>query len=109
MKLRGLARYFSNFHLLYLKTNRSARAYAPHLSGSDGDTLAALGQSLALIEFDPQGNILTANAKFCEAIGYELSEIEGRHHRMFVEPAHARSAEDQEFWAKLARAGATRS
>ena len=80
-----------------------------NLSGSDGNTLAALGQSLALIEFDSQGNILTANAKFCGAMGYELSEIKGRHCRMFVEPAHARSAEYQEFWAKLARAGATRS
>ncbi|MCR5873820.1 PAS domain-containing methyl-accepting chemotaxis protein [Phenylobacterium sp. J426] len=64
--------------------------------------LGALNRSLAIIEFDPTGKILAANANFCAAIGYEASEIIGRHHSMFVEPEYAQSAEYKAFWKKLA-------
>ncbi|MGO7422006.1 PAS domain S-box protein, partial [Rhizobium ruizarguesonis] len=53
--------------------------------------LAALSKSQAMIEFDLSGNILTANESFCRALGYELTEIVGKHHSMFVEPAYASS------------------
>ena len=65
--------------------------------------LAALDRSLAIIEFTADGTILKANATFCNALGYERSEIEGRHHSMFVEPAYAASDEYRAFWAKLGR------
>ncbi|OWO91509.1 chemotaxis protein, partial [Rhizobium esperanzae] len=72
--------------------------------GSDAKAvLAAMSRSQAIIEFDLTGKILTANANFCAALGYELSEIVGQHHRMFVEPAEVSSAEYREFWAKLGR------
>ena len=64
---------------------------------------AALGRSLAIIEFDPSGKILTANENFCTALGYTLAEIQGRHHSMFVEPQFVASAEYKAFWAKLGR------
>ncbi|USQ95633.1 methyl-accepting chemotaxis protein [Caulobacter sp. RL271] len=67
------------------------------------ETLAALDRSLATIEFDPSGKILVANANFCSAMGYSLKEIVGQHHRMFVEPAYAASAEYEAFWRKLGR------
>ncbi|NLS00677.1 PAS domain S-box protein [Rhizobium sp. P38BS-XIX] len=65
--------------------------------------LDALSRSQAIIEFDLEGNILTANDNFCKALGYQRSEIIGRHHRMFVLPEEAGSAEYKAFWAKLAR------
>ena len=65
--------------------------------------LDALGRSLAIIEFDPTGVILNANENFCKTMGYDLAEIKGRHHSMFVEPDYARSPEYKEFWAKLGR------
>jgi methyl-accepting chemotaxis protein len=65
--------------------------------------LDALGRALAIIEFDPCGKTLFANENFCQALGYDLSEIKGRHHSMFVEPNYARSPEYQAFWAKLGR------
>ncbi len=74
--------------------------------GSKSDAaavLSALGRSLAMIEFDPTGKILFANENFCSAMGYELSEIKGQHHSMFVEPDYARSAEYKSFWTKLGR------
>ncbi len=66
-------------------------------------TLVALRRSLAIIEFSPVGQILSANQNFCKAMGYEPSEIKGQHHRMFVEPAYAASPEYAEFWARLGR------
>ena len=65
--------------------------------------LSALGRSLAIIEFDPTGRILTANGNFCQALGYDLAEIKGQHHSMFVEPSFAQSDEYRAFWAKLGR------
>jgi methyl-accepting chemotaxis protein len=69
----------------------------------DKNIMAALSKSQAVIEFDLTGKILRANENFCNAVGYELSEIQGKHHSMFVEPAYASSPEYKEFWAKLAR------
>ncbi|MBP2233961.1 methyl-accepting chemotaxis protein [Sinorhizobium kostiense] len=72
--------------------------------GSDAKAvLAAIGKSQAIIEFDLTGKVLTANANFCRALGYEASEIIGQHHRMFVDPAEASSPEYREFWARLNR------
>lgn len=64
--------------------------------------LAAMSKSQAIIEFDLTGKILFANPNFCAALGYELSEIVGQHHRMFVDPAEASSAEYRQFWTDLA-------
>jgi methyl-accepting chemotaxis protein len=65
--------------------------------------LAALNKSQAIIEFDLTGKILKANENFCNAVGYQLSEIQGQHHSMFVDPTYAASAEYRDFWAKLGR------
>ncbi len=66
-------------------------------------TLEAMSRSLAVIEFDPKGKILSANENFCRAMGYSAAEIVGQHHSMFVEPEYARSNDYTAFWAKLAR------
>ncbi|KQY34498.1 PAS domain-containing methyl-accepting chemotaxis protein [Rhizobium sp. Root483D2] len=65
--------------------------------------LSAMQRSQAIIEFDLQGKILTANENFCKTLGYSLSEIIGQHHRIFVDPADAVSAEYSQFWQRLAR------
>ncbi|KAA3506421.1 PAS domain S-box protein [Agrobacterium vitis] len=72
--------------------NRGANAVA---------ILSALSKSQAMIEFDLSGKILTANENFCRALGYELSEIVGKQHSMFVEQGYARSSDYKAFWAKL--------
>lgn len=53
------------------------------------------------------GQIITANANVLDALGYELSEVIGRHHRLFVDPAESQSAAYGEFWAKLRRGART--
>ncbi|WP_425492015.1 methyl-accepting chemotaxis protein [Lysobacter niastensis] len=65
--------------------------------------IAALNRVQAVIEFDLAGNILHANENFLAAMGYHLDEIQGRHHRMFADPAYADSPAYREFWAKLGR------
>jgi methyl-accepting chemotaxis protein len=65
--------------------------------------LAAIHKAQAVIEFELDGTIITANDNFLSTLGYSLSEVKGRHHRMFVEPAYAQSAEYKLFWEKLAR------
>ncbi|HVY06542.1 MAG TPA: methyl-accepting chemotaxis protein [Burkholderiales bacterium] len=63
--------------------------------------LATIYQTQAVIEFNLDGTILTANDKFLDAMGYRLDEIQGRHHRMFVEPSYGDSPEYALFWKKL--------
>ena len=65
--------------------------------------IAAIGKSQAVIEFNMDGTIITANSNFLNALGYSLGEIQGRHHSMFVDPADRDSAEYREFWASLNR------
>lgn len=65
--------------------------------------LAAIGKSQAVIEFNLDGSILTANENFCACVGYSRDEIVGKHHRLFCEPSLAMSQEYSDFWAKLNR------
>lgn len=60
----------------------------------------ALDRSLAVIEFDPHGNILTANQNFLDTIGYRLDDIVGQHHRMFCQDSFYQKNPD--FWSRLA-------
>ncbi|MHC2087824.1 methyl-accepting chemotaxis protein [Methylobacterium sp. CM6244] len=64
--------------------------------------IAALDRSQAVIEFDTDGTVLTANRNFLAAIGYGLSEIQGEHHSLFVEPAFRDSQDYKAFWSALA-------
>jgi len=66
-------------------------------------TAAAISRSQAVIEFNLDGSVITANENFLKALGYSLSEIKGKHHSMFVEPATRDSAAYREFWAALNR------
>ncbi|MFB9793964.1 methyl-accepting chemotaxis protein [Shinella granuli] len=68
-----------------------------------GHIVEALSRSQAVIQFDLAGNILTANENFCRALGYELREIVGKHHRIFCEAAYTASEEYRQFWARLGR------
>ena len=72
-------------------------------SGEQKAKLDALDRSQAVIEFKPDGTILTANANFLSAVGYSLDEIQGKHHSMFADPEHAASAEYRQFWEALNR------
>ena len=65
--------------------------------------LEALDKSQAVIEFDLDGIILTANENFLNVMEYSLEEIAGQHHRLFVPEEFAQSNEYREFWDALRR------
>jgi methyl-accepting chemotaxis protein len=64
--------------------------------------LAAIQRVMAVVEFALDGTVLTANENFLEMLGYRLDEVQGKHHRMFVDQGFAASAEYHRFWAELA-------
>ena len=64
---------------------------------------AAISESQAVIEFNMDGTIVTANENFLRTMGYSLAEIQGKHHSMFVEPAMSDSSAYREFWDSLNR------
>ncbi|NVK54792.1 MAG: PAS domain-containing methyl-accepting chemotaxis protein [Alteromonadaceae bacterium] len=65
----------------------------------------ALDKSMAVIEFKPDGTILTANQNFLESVGYRLEQIKGQHHRMFCTEEFL--SENPNFWASLAQGNHT--
>jgi methyl-accepting chemotaxis protein len=85
-----------------------------NLDSSENDTLkqelnealgkiSAIDKVQAVIEFDLDGTIITANDNFLNTLGYTLEEIQGKHHSMFADPTYAVSPEYKEFWEKLNR------
>jgi methyl-accepting chemotaxis protein len=67
-------------------------------------TFAALSRSMAIIEFDLDGTVLSANDNFLQVVGYSLAEVMGKHHSIFCTQGYENTGDYQVFWAKL-RAG----
>jgi len=65
--------------------------------------LQAVSKAQAVIEFQLDGTIITANENFLKTMGYSLEEIRGKHHAIFVDPVQRDSAEYRVFWEKLGR------
>jgi methyl-accepting chemotaxis protein len=63
--------------------------------------VAAMERSQAIIEFKLDGTVISANPNFLATLGYTLAEIEGRHHRMFCEPAYVETQAYRDFWRAL--------
>ena len=89
-------------------TSRQARPTVEHTNLQElvddyAGQIDAINRVQAVIEFSLDGTIITANEIFLTAVGYSLNEIQGRHHRMFLEPEYAMSNEYREFWARLNR------
>lgn len=63
--------------------------------------IAAIHKAQAVIEFAMDGTVVTANENFLNVMGYQLSDIVGKHHRIFVDPGYARSADYVRFWERL--------
>jgi methyl-accepting chemotaxis protein len=73
------------------------------LSADYSGQISAIGKSQAVIEFQMDGTIITANDNFLRPMGYMLDEVKGKHHGIFVTDAYRQSPDYREFWAKLNR------
>ena len=65
--------------------------------------IEAIHKSQAVIEFELDGTIRTANQNFLDALGYSLDEVRGKHHSMFIEPGEREGSGYKDFWARLRR------
>jgi methyl-accepting chemotaxis protein len=74
-----------------------------HIEHENQSLLNAIGRSMAVIEFTPEGKVISANDNFLKTMGYALNEVVGQHHSMFCHRAEAESAEYRAFWASLNR------
>jgi methyl-accepting chemotaxis protein len=79
-----------------------ARLHQAELQRADArGVISAINVSYAYIEFNLDGSIVTANDNFLNALGYRLDEIQGKHHRIFCDPALASSPAYAQFWRDL--------
>ena len=74
-----------------------------HREHENQSLIDAIGRSMAVIEFTPQGQILNANQNFLKTVQYSLGEIVGQHHSMFCDRAEVDSPSYKAFWASLNR------
>ncbi|MCK5880998.1 MAG: PAS domain-containing protein, partial [Sinobacterium sp.] len=74
--------------------------------GHEADDVVSMFDSLnkvqGIIQFELDGTIITANSNFVGLTGYDLEEIKGQHHSMFVDEATKSSQEYKQFWERLA-------
>ncbi|OCX64483.1 hypothetical protein BFP70_10560 [Thioclava sp. SK-1] len=61
----------------------------------------AVDQSMAVIKFQPDSTIVTANKNFCDLMGYSEAEIVGQKHRIFMMDQDLNGDSYQAFWEKL--------
>lgn len=84
--------------------NEMPEMLRPSRPAADFDASAratALDKAQIVLEYGADGTILAANQNALELLGYRLDELTGKHHSLFVDPAHAASAAYRSFWADL--------
>jgi len=65
--------------------------------------LSGIHKTRQVIEYNLDGTIIWANENFLKLLGYRLEDVIGRHHRIFVDPEYAESAEYRELWLRIGR------
>jgi methyl-accepting chemotaxis protein len=73
------------------------------ITADNSAKIAAINRSQAVVEFNLDGTVMLANDNFLRCLGYDLTDIKSKHHRMFCEPEYASSNEYRLFWEKLNR------
>lgn len=92
-KSSGEVKYFSIYANDLTRTIETSKEHE--------DLIQALQRSTAVIEFDLDGTVLTANDNFLNAMGYKKNQLVGKHHKIFCKPQEYNSTEYQHFWEKL--------
>ena len=103
LALNASAIYDNSQHYLGVMVAWEIITERARLAADYAGQVAAIGKSQAVIEFNLDGTVITANENFLKALGYALDEIKGKHHSMFVDEAYRQSGDYREFWAKLNR------
>ena len=64
--------------------------------------LNAIDASYAFVEFDKLGNVLKANDNFLKLLEYNLEEIVGKNHRIFIDSMYSKTEGYKKYWDDLA-------
>ena len=93
---------FDNKGKLFKVVKYATDVTEQNLSGSNyRGQIEAIHKSQAVIEFNLDGTIITANENFLQTTGYQLDEIRGKHHSMFITRGEASSQAYRAFWDNL--------
>lgn len=65
--------------------------------------IEAISKAQAVIEFNLDGTVISANPNFLKTLGFDMAEIKGKHHRMFCEDEFSGSVQYRNLWEKLNR------
>lgn len=84
---------------VFFKSKRNSKTDDANLAQK---VMQTIDRTQAVIFFKPDGTIINANENFLSAMGYDLSEIKGKHHSIFVDPEIVKSQDYKDFWASLA-------
>jgi len=87
-------------HVTCYATNITSRV---EKASENASFIEGLLRSTAVIEFDLSGHVLKANDQFLKAMGYNLEQAKGSHHRIFCNPEQVSSQEYKDFWSTLNR------
>ena len=63
--------------------------------------LRSIDRSQAMIQFDLDGHVITANDAYLRLMGYSMREIRDQHHSLFCDQDHVRSTAYRDFWVDL--------
>nr|WP_313452723.1 PAS domain-containing methyl-accepting chemotaxis protein [Pseudomonas rhodesiae] len=86
---------------MFFNTHKKTIDTLQHTLNQQNSLLNAMERSMAVIEFDPQGQVLRANDNFLKTLRYRADQVVGQPHRMFCTTAFARSAEYAQLWTNL--------
>ncbi|MFQ6573195.1 methyl-accepting chemotaxis protein [Pseudomonas sp. UM16] len=93
----------SNGRIQYFTLHSSDLTRTIETSREHESLIKALMRSTAVIEFNLKGEVLTANDRFLQTMGYRLEQVVGKHHRLFCEPEEYNAPAYQAFWDTLRR------
>lgn len=63
----------------------------------------AISVTQAVVEYQPDGTLVTANENFLRLTGYSLGEVVSKSHAMFLSPEDARDPKQNDLWSRLNR------
>jgi methyl-accepting chemotaxis protein len=63
----------------------------------------AISRTQGVVEFSPTGEILSANERFLEIVGYGLDALKGKHHSMLLSAAERANPAYLAFWDRMGR------
>ena len=72
-----------------------------HTVSHQTSLLEAINRSMASIEFDLHGVVLSANDNFYRVMHYRPEQVIGKEHRIFCTAEYVRSSEYSQLWARL--------